>query len=165
MQVQKVAVTRADGGISIMGFIVEGRGNVLPDGAVWFSNGVWAREPNDYNIGNEVVKTVPDHVSWRRVEDSEIPTDRTFRDALVDTGSLEHDVEKARELKREQLRHERATAFIELDGQWMRAFARGDARTAAEVEAKRQALRDLPASDRIREARTVDELKVIELPA
>lgn len=165
MQTQKVAITRADGGVSIMSFVVEGRGDALPSGAVWFGGGNWVREPNDENIQSEVAKSVPDHVSWRRITDAEIPADRTYRDALADDGkALSHDMAKAREIQREQLRHERAGIFPSLDADWMKAVGQGKADEAAAIEATRQALRDAPADPRIEAARTTDDLKTVVLP-
>lgn len=164
MQVQKIAITRGDGGVSIMAFVVEGRGGILPEGAVWFSDGVWVREPSDKNIESEVRKVVPAFESWRRISDDEVPADRTFRDALVDNGTLEHDIEKAREIHRDALRHERAKVFPDLDVAWMRAFASGDGKAAQAIEDQRQALRDVTADQRIDAAVSVEELKAIELP-
>jgi len=161
---QKVAITRPDGGVSIMAFVIEGRGPVLPDGAVWFSDGTWVREADDKNIASEVRRSMPDAVSWRRITDDEIPSDRTYRDALVDSGALTHSIERAREIQRNILRHERAGEFPELDALWMRAIATGDTKAAADIEAKRQALRDAPADPRIDAAVSIAELTAVQLP-
>lgn len=164
---QKVAITRQDGGVSIMAFVVEGRGSVLPSGAVWFSDGIWAREPSDANIQDEISRAVPDALSWRRVTDADIPADRTYRDALRDDGeTLAHHMPTAREIHLQRLRHERAAKLPQLDVAWMRHFAAGDVAAAAAIEAQKQTLRDMPQTlaPVIAAAQTPDDLKAIGLP-
>jgi hypothetical protein len=163
----KIAIVRPDGGVSIMSFMIVGRGNTLPDGAVWLDEkvGSWARQPTESVVAAEVRRAVPDYVAWYRVSDDDIPADRTFRDALHHNGkALVHDIEKARGIKRDHLRHERASALPLLDNEWMKATGQGDRKAAAEVEAKRQKWRDAPADPRIETAQTVEELKSIGIP-
>jgi hypothetical protein len=163
----KIAIVRPDGGVSIMAFLTIGRGNILPEGAVWLDEktGSWARSPTESTVAGEVRRAMPDFVAWYRVADDDIPTDRTFRDALHHNGkALVHDIEKARSIKRDHLRHERASALPLLDNEWMKATGQGDKKSADLVEAKRQKWRDAPADPRIDAAKTGEELKAVTGP-
>lgn len=160
----KIAVERADGGVSILSFMTVGRGNALPKGAEWLdqSAGSWSRVPTDASVADEVVRAVPDFVAWHRILDDEVPQDRTFRDALVvKDGSLTHSIDKARDLTRNMLRHRRAAAMPELDGQWMRATGQGKKAEANKIEAERQKWRDAPANPLIDAAATVETLRTV----
>lgn len=160
----KIAVERADGGVSILSFVTVGRGNALPDGAQWIdeARGQWSREPTDASVASEVARAVPDGVAWHRILDDEVPVDRTFRDALVvKGGALTHDIEKARGLTRNMLRHQRAAAMPELDAKWMRATGQGKKAEADKIETQRQAWRDAPANPQIDAASTTEELSAI----
>jgi hypothetical protein len=163
----KIAISRQDGGVSIMAFLTIGRGNILPAGAMWVDQelGSWMRDSSDSIISSEVRKSVPDFLTWHRVTDEQIPADRTYRDALHHDGkALVHDMAKARILKRDHLRHERASVMPELDVKWMRAQGQGKKPEADAIEAKRQAWRDAPADPRIDSAKTIEALKAITGP-
>jgi len=171
---QIIAVTLSDGSVGLLQFLADGFGPNLPAGAVRTNDSrFWFRDPTDENIAAEVARTYsnPSYaidgvtvVSWRRIEPGDVPADRTFRNALVDTGAaLEHDMPKAREIHLEKLRQERAPRLAELDIEWSRAVASGG--DAQAVENERQALRDMPESVRpaLDAAKTVDELKQVTL--
>lgn len=169
MKVVKVAVTLADRSVAILSFLTEGRGNVLPPGGWWINQaiGAWGRSATPEAIAAEIARTAFEQavVSHRVIADDAAPQDRTFRNAWVDDGrAIVHDMDKAKQLKREHLRHERAGVFPVLDAQWSRAFGQGKADEAAAVERRRQALRDMPADPRIDAAATVDYLHAIRLP-
>lgn len=165
----KVSITRATGEVAIMTFVTVGKGNILPRGAEWVdkSAATWMREPSAANINDEIVRsaflTVEGPIQgWRIVQEAEVPTDRTYRNALRDrAGKLEHDMPAARELHREMIRHARARKFIELDGEWMRAQGQGQVIEAATIEGTRQALRDAPEDSAIEAVQTTDELKAL----
>jgi hypothetical protein len=156
-----VAVRRSDGGVSMMALLTVGRGNILPSGATWLEDGWWARPPTDAVINDEVAKAVPDALGWRLVKPGEVPEDRTYRNAWVDNGKIEHDMPKAREVHRGLIRKQRSPALQALDAEWMRATGQGKSKDAAEIEAKRQKWRDAPADPRIDAAKTVEQLKAI----
>lgn len=161
-----IAMRRNDGGVSFMALLTVGRGNVLPLGAQWLEDGWWVRPPTEQVIESEIAKaTEPGTIlGWRVLEDGEVPTDRTYRNAWVDTGKIEHDMVKAREIHRQHIRAHRASALKELDGQWMRAQGQGKKAEADAIEAERQKWRDAPADPRIEAATTVEELKAIAGP-
>lgn len=156
-----------DGSMVIHYFLVTGRGSFLPKGAHWSGPYTWTREPTDENVEDNLHNSFHDRpfVSWRRLSAGDIPQDRTFRGAWEDNGrEIVHNIEKAREIKRHQLRHERAALFPTLDARWQRAVGQKRTQEAAEVETKRQKLRDAPADPRIDTAASVEDLKAITLP-
>lgn len=161
-----VAITMADGHLQIMTLVVNGRGSVLPENAVW-SNvpGYWFRDPTDVVIQSEVDKACYGQsvASWRRIERSALSThDRTYRNAWMDDGkSIVHNMEKAKEIHRNHIRKHRKAKLAELDAQWMKAMGGDDKAAAKAVETQRQVLRDAPADPRIAAAKTTDDLKAI----
>jgi hypothetical protein len=168
----KVAITLDDGRVAIMGFVTVGRGPKPPDGGEWINEaaGLWKREPSDANIFQEIARTFTlgaQPTSYRIVKDDELPTDRTYRNAWKDDGKgkpLTHDIAKAREIHLRQVREVRGPKLDQLDRDWMRAFGTGDTVEAARIEAKRQELRDLPATLGVDKAKNVEELKALKSP-
>lgn len=68
---------------------------------------------------------------------------------------------KAREIKREAIRAERAPLLEALDVEFMRASERNDMAAMAEIKARKQALRDATQDPAIERAKTPDELKAV----
>lgn len=68
-------------------------------------------------------------------------------------------IEKAKEIKKDILRAERAPILESLDVQFIRAVEAGDTALQAEIAAKKQALRDVTKAPEIAQAKTLDELK------
>jgi hypothetical protein len=111
-----VAITMDSGEpLRIMQFLTCGRGSDLPSGAVWdrTREGWWTREPSPSTIITEVARScppfgpdgtpLPRYLRFRVVTFEDIPTDRTFRDALVDDGkALVHDSKKIRAIRSER---------------------------------------------------------------
>jgi len=162
----RIALTRKDGSLAIMEFLTLGRGSILPSGAEWVADGWWSRRPTIDALAEEIKRTGEDVASFRLLNDGELPTDRTYRDAWVDTGKkVETDMAKAREIHLKNLRKLRAPLLKDLDMQWMRATGQGKKKEADEIEAKRQALRDMPTTlaSRIGNATTPEELKTVAL--
>lgn len=158
----KIAIRLSDGSVAVMSFVTRGRGNVLPPGATWEDRGrgVWRREPTDESVFHEISRMPHlDTVSYRRIADADIPPDRTFRDAWEDDGvGIRHNMTKARMLHLDRVRVARERVLSKLDAEWMRAQGQGKKDEADVVEAKRQALRDLPATLGVEDARTPEEL-------
>lgn len=163
----KIAITQADDSMAIMSFVILGRGDMLPFGAEWAdkAEAIWMREPTPANLEHEIGRTAGlsrPIKGYRKIDDIEVPADRTYRNALRDRGDkLDWDMPAARELHREKLRHARASAFVRLDGEWMKAQGQGKTAEADAVEAKRQMLRDLPDDPKIEDATTIQELKAV----
>lgn len=129
----------------------------------------WEKEPTPENIQAEINRAqtawVNKVVSWRIIADAEIPVDRTYRNAWVDKGAkIDHDMTKVVSLELERIRADRKPVMDDLDAQYMRAIGQKNEVEAAAVEAKRQELRDLPATilPELQNAKTVDEVKAIK---
>jgi 5-formyltetrahydrofolate cyclo-ligase len=92
----------------------------------------------------------PTAIDVRIVDESEIPTDRTFRNAWK--ADLSVDMPKARELHRKKMRLARAPKMAALDVEQLKGN---------NVEAKKQALRDVTSDPAIDAAKTPEELKSV----
>ena len=73
-------------------------------------------------------------------------------------------LDKAKDIKRNMLRKQRAPLLAALDVQFMRAVETGDVALQQSIAHKKQLLRDAPSSIEIEEAQTVDDLKAVTLP-
>lgn len=115
----------------------------------------------DDEIVERAWKRLPaDAVSPAVVEESAIPTDRTFRGAWKEVdGSVEHDMDKCREIHKDRLRALREPLFEVLDVAFMRAIEQGLPTT--EIVAEKQALRDVTIDPAIATAASPEELKSV----
>lgn len=87
---------------------------------------------------------VPDGIAYAVIEHDDIPTDRTFRDAWrLGSDGIDQDIETAKAIWRNKWRATRAKLFEKLDTDMLRAIGSGDSAKIAEIEAKKQALRDV----------------------
>ena len=109
-------------------------------------------------------KDLPVGVStYSIVEDSVVPTDRSFRNSWVGVGigttggTITEDMSKAKELHKTNIRRARADKFTALDIEYQRA-TETSADTSA-IVTKKQALRDAPAASGISTAANTTELK------
>lgn len=120
----------------------------------------WAETEAEF-VARIRAKDVPsDATNVQIVDESAIPTDRTFRDAWKPgVGCVDCDITTAKGITRDMLRAERAERFKNLDGEWMRAMGRGETPLAANTEAKRETLRNWPQDPRIDACASADELK------
>lgn len=139
----KVIITRADGGISIMQLI--GAAVAAEEVAKWAE-----------------VHGAP--VDWAEVPDDTALPERDFRGAWAfnpRTNKISIDMDKAVEIRRDQLREDRAKLFEKLDVESLRALENGDAKKQAELAAEKQRLRDLPADPRLAAATLPDHLREV----
>lgn len=97
-------------------------------------------------------------INPRWADDSEIPPDRTFRDAWHDAGKVEIHMGKAREIHKEKMRYARVPKLAALDVEFMRALEKNDMAAAAAAATKKQALRDVTADPEIEAAQTPEAL-------
>tara|TARA_B100001057_G_scaffold199602_1_gene200265 strand:- start:31 stop:516 length:486 start_codon:yes stop_codon:yes gene_type:complete len=119
---------------------------------------------NAFTIGEIAEKDVPVGIStYSIVEDSVIPTDRSFRDSWVGNGvgvstaTIVEDLTKAKEIHKTNIRNARTPKLVALDIEYQRAIE-----TSADTSAivtKKQALRDAPATSGIATAANTVELK------
>lgn len=130
-----ICITRADGGVSLL--------------------------RTDGSVDDEIAKlaTVTKIVSWREIDPSEKPLDRTFRDAWKDTGKIDVDMVKARDIQRDRIRAKRKPKLEALDIEYMKAHEKADVLAMNRIVAQKQALRDAPAHPDIEAAQTPEALK------
>lgn len=89
-------------------------------------------------------------VPFKVIEESEIPKDRTFRDAW--DYDLKVNMDKARAIHMEEIRKRRKVALEKLDIETMKGN---------DVQAQKQKLRDLPKTFDLSKAATPEELKAL----
>ena len=102
---------------------------------------------------------VPNGIAHAVIEHDDIPADRTFRDAWrFGKNGIDLDIEAAKEIWRNKWRLARAKLLEKLDIDMLRAIGSNDGAKIAEIEAKKQALRDVTQTalpDDIDEIKTV----------
>jgi hypothetical protein len=126
---------------------------------------VIAPSPNFGGSMDDLIKSIrsvnPDleNIEFFIVDEADIPSDRTFRDAWrINAGSIDHDIETAKTIWRNKWREARATLLVRLDISTLMAIGTSDGAKIAEIEAKKQALRDVTQTalpDDIDEIKTV----------
>lgn len=148
--------TRPDGGVSI--------GSAVPKEDVERHVGPLTEENYmAFVLGKSLPKGVKQVLIL--ADDWAAPESRHFRNAwkISDEGHVEVDMERARDIQRDHIRAERAPQFTKLDVEMVQAMGRDDKAALADVEARKQALRDAPAHDALKAAATPDELAAIKL--
>lgn len=100
-------------------------------------------------------------VNPRWIDDSELPPNRDFRNAWVDSQGVKVDMPKARAIHRNRLRELRAPKFKELDLEYMRADENGNESKKSSIALKKQALRDVTADPAIEAAQTPEALSAV----
>ena len=109
----------------------------------------------ELSIEEVAAKDVPAGVAFQIVNDDEVPSDRTFRNALK--YDLTVDMPKAQGITKERLRQERAPLLTALDVQYQRA--QEDGRDTTIIISEKQRLRDV--TKLADAATTLDELKAL----
>ena len=71
-------------------------------------------------------------------------------------------MEKAKEIKRNEIRRNRVSLFAELDIAFMKAVESADIDSQKNIAVKKQALRDAPKHPDIDNAKTIEELKGVD---
>lgn len=165
-----IAITVPNSPVAIMHFITTGRGDFLPNGAVWLdqASGWWKRPVTDTLIREQIARAFSDRPAlptvYRIITAADIPADRTYRNALGDDGkALKHDMVKARNLHRDYLRQAREPLLQALDVEAMRADEVGDAKKKADAIKRKQALREITNHPDIEAAQDVVALKAVTL--
>lgn len=100
------------------------------------------------------LKDVPNGLSWRLVQATDLPSDREFRaawsDANPETSTVDIDMPKARDLYMEKIRKERNARLEALDVEQLKGV---------DVANQKQTLRDLPQTVDLSVFETVEALK------
>jgi hypothetical protein len=151
---------RSDGGVLIMTF----QTYVLDYLAI---NPELLEEVVEAELDKWPVEMRADVASWQAIPDEALLADTTFQDAWVVTPEhmISVDMPKARDIHRDRLRLMRAPKFEPLERAQRSSLSRGDTATAAVVEERLQALRDVTDDPAIDLAQTPDELKQAIPPA
>jgi len=103
-------------------------------------------------------KDVPAGVSFRIVDDDEVPIDRTFRNAWEDNGGIKVNMPKAKDLTKDRLRVERKPLLEAQDVAFQRALETGA--DTSEIVKEKQRLRDI--TKQVDGITSPDELKALE---
>ena len=107
---------------------------------------------------NDAIKDVPSGLSYEIVENSVIPTDRSFRNAWKQNSkTIETDMTKAKEIHKTNIRTARETKLAELDIEFQRALE--TSADTSTIVAKKQTLRDAPSASGISTAASEADLK------
>ena len=107
---------------------------------------------------NDAIKDVPSGLSYEIVEDSAIPTDRSFRNAWKQNSkTIETDMTKAKEIHKTNIRTARVPKLAELDIEFQRALE--TSADTSTIIAKKQTLRDAPSASGISTAASESDLK------
>lgn len=107
-------------------------------------------------IGLELAKKdVPEGVDYKIIDDSEIPLDRTFRDAW--TYELKEDIPKSKEIWKNKLRAERKPLLEALDVEFIKA--QEEKKNTASIVARKQELRDI--TKKVDAAKTIASIKKV----
>ena len=107
---------------------------------------------------NDAIKDVPSGLSYEIVEDSAIPTDRSFRNAWKQNSkTIETDMTKAKEIHKTNIRTARVPKLAELDIEFQRALE--TSADTSTIVAKKQTLRDAPSASGISTAASEADLK------
>jgi len=152
-----VALNFADGTVGVMTVITT---EYSADGSVR-----WSRQATpaliEEEIGRASASFAPEKVpvaGWTPVNVTDIPADRTFRNALRHDGkAFSHCPIHAKEIALAKVRAHRTPRFAELDAKRMAAGRKGDRYLAARLDAEADALANL--TDPVKACTTVEELK------
>lgn len=89
-------------------------------------------------------KVVPAEHEWSIIDESEIPLDRTFRDAWTfNKQTIVVDIDKAKEIQKNKFRAARMSILEKLDVQYMKADEQGNTDLKQQIAAQKQELRDV----------------------
>ena len=117
---------------------------------------------NKYTIEELATKDVPEGVDFEIVPVSEIPIDRTFRNAWKrGNGRVDIDMPKARLIHMDRIRVLRNKKLDDLDTEDKIATDANDGQRRAEIAQERQTLRDIPQNFDLSVATTPGELKAL----
>jgi hypothetical protein len=141
---KKIIFTRSDGGISVVHPVRNTLGETLTTDAE-IEQRAWSKVPDDA-------------INPQYVDESVIPTDRTFRNAwVVEAGNVIVDIGKAKSLTKDRLRAERKPLLEAQDVEFQRAQETGA--DTSEIIKEKQRLRDI--TKQVDALTSIDELKAL----
>lgn len=116
------------------------------------------------SIEEVAAKSVPQGVDFRITDESNIPSDRAFRNAWTDsndTDTVDVDMPKARDIHMNNIRTERNKKLSLLDLDYIRADEQSSSSLKASIAGQKQALRDLTETFDLTGAETPEALKAL----
>lgn len=132
-----------------------------PDGSLSYRTPVWPMLEKETEAEyfdrteareRQAGSVLPDWVRVTIIDTADLPQHHGFRNAMTYDGSIKADMGKARELHRDHMRDARAPLLAALDIKQLRG---------EDVEAEKQALRDVTSDPSIDSAKTLEELKAV----
>ena len=108
---------------------------------------------------DEAMKDIPKGVEYKIIDESELPQDRTFRNAW--NYDLKEDIPKAKEIWKEKLRRDREPLFIANDLKIRDANIDKDTTILIEAIAERDRLRDITLL--VDKAKTISAIKKVSV--
>lgn len=156
------------GGVSVVHPAPQARQRVLVSEAVYEETpqgatieaapAVYRDQTDEEFLAFVAQRSVPAGVSFEVVQRTDVPSDRTFRNAwTAQGGRIGHDTEKARSIAKDILRAKRQPLLDALDVQMLRAIEEG--RPTQAIADEKQRLRDITQeADR---GATIAELKTV----
>jgi hypothetical protein len=145
---KKIVYTRPDGGLSI---VVPAAKEKLEQQLGVLSEAQYEKHVYDRSVP-------PDAINPREIEDSEIPSDREFRNAWKDdSNSIGFDLDKAKDIQLERIRKAREPKLVELDKEFMLALEKGS--DVSEIASKKQSLRDITEPLKALVPDNIDDIK------
>jgi len=163
-----VAIHRSDGGVSLLRCVSPSIDLMEPGEKltqiVEAEISKWRQSVRPIG-GSPEPASIGDYVSHTIIGDTDVPADRTFRNAwrLGVGASVVVDMNAAVEIAKMMIREARAPLLQSLDVEYIRADESGDGVRKAEIAAQKQRLRDATSDERLVAARSTQELKAAAL--
>jgi hypothetical protein len=98
---------------------------------------------NESKITEFASANVEAGVEYIIIDNSELPKDQTFRDALEVSGGIKFNADKAKAIWKNKWREARKSKLASLDIDFMRSVESGDQAKQIEIAGKKQSLRDV----------------------
>jgi hypothetical protein len=149
---RKIIYTRQDGMLLVVHPVINTFGEIEGFTEEQAEQRAWSKLPVDA-------------INPRFVENSEIPIERNFRDAWVDSATeINIDMDKARSIHLERIRIKRNAELSKLDIEAIKAQDTEDLETLSQIRLRKQELRDLPETlaSTLALAVSVEELVAIQ---
>ena len=102
---------------------------------------------DESKIAEFAFKNIQAGVEYIIIDNSELPSDQTFRDALEVNSGIKFNHEKAKIIWKNKWREARKPKLASLDIDFIRAVESGNQAKQAEIIGKKQALRDVTLTE------------------
>ena len=100
------------------------------------------------------------------IDQSSIIDDYRFISSWIlseNSNQITYDINKAKEVIKEEIRKQREEMWRNVDTEWFKAFEESDIEKQRNIAEKKQKMRDAPEHSSIKDALTIEELKKITL--